>query len=151
MQNKIYWYCFKRQLEELYYLLFFEKYISCDADEFISHFTGKKFRIGKNYSGKLLWNNEKYLLFVVFNHLIEKKFIDAKLTELLNKHFEGCAYPVNEEYKENINKTASLKLKKKMETLFPMETGYRCKLRLYYKARNKESIFSVLTNCRIKD
>src|SRR5258706_11958470 len=117
MPDKIYWYCFKRQLEELYYLLYFDKYISCDIDEFISHFTGKKFRIEKSYSRKLIWNGEKYLLLLVIHYLIEKKFVDNDYAGILKKHFDDIPDSVLEDY--NKNKPETKRIQAKLEILFP--------------------------------
>ena len=119
---------------ELYDLLYLEKCILCDEDEFISHFTGKKFIIEKKYSGKLTWGREKDLLQLVANHLTEKKFIDD--ADLLKDHFDNIPATVGEEYKRNRNKSAAKKLQQKLDILFPAETGYRCRQRLYYREGN---------------
>ncbi len=132
--HKIYWYCFKQQLKELYNLLYCELFIVCKIDEFISHFTGKKFIIDKKYSGKLKWNKETYLLQLVANHLQEKKFIDD--ANLLKKHFNDIPVSVGEQYYRNKNKSAAKRLQQKLDILFPAETGYRCRQRLYYRERN---------------
>ncbi len=132
--NKIYWYCFKQQLKELYDLLYFERFIECEIDEFISHFTGKKFIIDKKYSGKLTWGKETYLLQLVANHLTEKKFIDD--ADKLKKHFDDIPDSVWEQYNKNKNKSAAKRLQQKLDILFPAETGYRCRQRLYYRERN---------------
>jgi hypothetical protein len=145
--NKIYWFCFKQQLRELYYLLYFERFIRCKIDEFISHFTGKKFIIDKKYSGKLSWNKEKYLLLLVANHLFEKKFIaDA---DLLKKHFDDIPAAAEEQYNRLKNKSEAKRLQQKLDILFPIETGYRCKQRLYYRHRNKQNEFAILGKCGV--
>jgi hypothetical protein len=132
--NKIYWYCFKQQLKELYHLLYSEECIRCDIDEFISHFTGKKFIIDEKFSAQLTWDKETYLLQLVANHLQEKKFIDD--ADILKKHFDDIPDTVGEQYSKNKNKPAAKRLQQKLDILFPAETGYRCRQRLYYRERN---------------
>lgn len=131
MNNKIYWYCFKRQCREFYELLAIYKLISCSLDEFMSHFTGKKFyddeiRIGE----KIKWHGDEKLLNETFNYLAEMGFIDKELvtTNAMEQHFKYADVPVV------INKS----LIKSLKALFPETTGYRCKTRLYYKERNKK-------------
>lgn len=154
MQNKIFWYGFKRNLAELYYLLIAEKFISCDIDEFISHFTGKKFRIEINSKAKINWLKEKYFLVSVLHHLSEKGFLkDIFMDEglsLLKLHFKGLTKADFVNHAEYNNNPSLKILKQKLECLFPEISGLRCKTRLFYKERNKQSLSSVLESCRIK-
>ncbi len=133
--DKIYWYCFKQQLKELYYLLYNEKFISCDLDEFITHFTGKKFNTDKMNGRKLIWNGNTELLSTIVDHLMDRKFINDREFE---KHFKTVTDSAEFELRPKSNE-----LQKKLETVFPAETGYRCKERLYYRERNKKNEFSV--------
>lgn len=146
--DKIFWYSFIRQLKELYFLLFTQKYISCGIDEFMSHFTGKKWKNEFQTSEKeIKWNSDKYLLILLINYLTEKGFL--KTGSDLKKHFDNIGKSAVSEYTKNKNTTKAKKLRKKLETLFPETTGLRCKQRLYYRYRNKESMSSVLQNCGI--
>jgi hypothetical protein len=153
MQNKIFWYGFKRNLAELYFLLYYEKFISCDEDEFISHFTGKKFRVNENSRGKVIWNGEMYLLVLVLHHMVQKGFLqikfDANVISLLKEHFEGISHNDFGKSEKLKNSARAKKLRSKLECLFPETSGLRCKQRLYYKARNKESLDKVLRECGI--
>ena len=131
MNKKIYWYCFKRQCREFYQLLTAYKLISCNLDEFMSHFTGKKFyddeiKIGR----KLLWYGDVKLLNGTASWLAEKGFIDKEFgsSEAMEKHFKYSDKPI----------VISKKFHESLKTLFPETTGYRCKTRLYYKERNKK-------------
>lgn len=146
MQNKIYWNGFKRQLVELYYLLLWEKCISCELDEFISHFTGKKFRLEMKYSGKLKWNSDPEVLTQLIKHLIDKRFLDknfvADYKNILTEHFADIAEPDIEMDTENNSSAKAFKLK--LDLLFPENSGYRCKERLFYKQRNQQRISEVL-------
>jgi len=146
-RDKIYWYCFKQQLRELYYLLYFEKCISCSADEFISHFTGKKFKHDTAYSRKLTWEKGKYLLVVLTRHLTKKKFINEPI--ILKHHFVDIPDSIMEDYNRNKNKPNAKKLQAKLDILFPATTGYRCKQRLFYRERNKENEITVIKNLKI--
>lgn len=151
MKNKIFWFGFKRNLTELYFLLRSEKFISCDEGEFLSHFTGKKFRVIEKSQGKVIWNGEAYLLIVVLHHLTDKGFLqitfDANGASLLKEHFEGISYEDIEKFEKLKNSARAKKLRSKLESLFPESSGLRCKQRLYYKERNKESINKVLREC----
>ena len=144
MTNKIYWYGYKQQLKELYCLLFYGKYISAGMDEFVAHFTGKKFRINKRISGKIKWNDEGYLLILIISHLHEKKFIRYSSIEefmpRLQKHFAGIKASSVKDYSKNKTVSAAKKLQKKLGIVFPESSGYRCKERLYYLQRNKEHV-----------
>ena len=139
MNKKIYWYCFKRQCREFYELLTIYKLISCSLEEFMSHFTGKKFydddiKIG----AKIHWFGNEKMLEVTAGYLAEKGFIDKDLSsKAFEEHYIYSANPVE------INKNYLNALKK----LFPETTGYRCKTRLYYKERNKKpmkELFKIL-------
>ncbi len=141
IQDKIYWFCFKRQLKELYYLLFAEGYISSSWDEFSAHFTGKKFPIEKKYTKKLKWEKSKYTLTVLINYLFEKGFL--KYSDNALRHFNNVSNPVSEKYRPQNQKTAK-EFQLKLNQLFPARSGYRCKERLYYKSRNKEPLRTVL-------
>ena len=153
MQNKIFWFGFKRNLTELYYLLYSQKFISCDENEFISHFTGKKFRINEKSRGSISWNGEKNLLILVLHHLIQKGFLqitfDYKGISLLKEHFKGLSQADITKYEKVKNTTHAKNLSSMLGCLFPETSGLRCKTRLFYKARNKESILKVLDNCGI--
>ena len=96
-----------------------------------------------------MWNKEKYLLLSVINHLFKKKFIDSDHSDILKKHFDDMPDSILDDFNKSKNKPKAKKLQAKLVILFPSETGYRCKQRLYYKARNKESAFTVLKNCGI--
>lgn len=132
MNKKIYWYCFKRQCREFYELLTIYKLISCSLDEFMSHFTGKKFYDEEITIGaKLVWNGDEKLLDETAMYLSEKGFIDKEMgsSKAFEEHFEFSDTPaeINKKYPESL------------KALFPETTGYRCKTRLYYKERNKKS------------
>jgi hypothetical protein len=142
MIKKIYWYGFKRQLKELYYLLFAEGCISCSWDEFSVHFTGKKFGAERNYTKKLKWGKNENHLNSLINYLTEKGFL--RDSENVLKHFN---YVSNSAIKKNRNPRKQKRGEEfqfKLSRLFPASSGYRCKERLYYKARNKEPMNSVL-------
>jgi hypothetical protein len=151
--SKIYWYGFKRQLKELFYLLLFENYITCEWDEFLSHFTGKKFdqnqkfRINKKYNRKLIWNKEGYLLILITNHLLQKGFLISDTLDFLKSHFQNIPVSALKQYEKNKNKPATKKLQSKLDCLFPAPSGYRCKERLYYRSRNLEPQNKVLKKC----
>jgi hypothetical protein len=150
--HRLYWYGYKRQLTELYYLLKIDNYISCDKDEFVNHFAGKKWgKTTKKYIGKLTWNRSKYLLILLIHHLVEKKFFDysSKDIHVLKKHFNditGLVLKQPDRYKKN---TISKRFEAKLGCLFPESTGFRCKERRYYLFRNNENIFVVLKKCGI--
>jgi hypothetical protein len=151
LPGKIYWNGYRQQIKELYWLLYCEKYISCDADEFISHFTGKKWRkVIKNSGRKLTWEKEKYLLILLIHHLIEKRFIDSTLKEdyinTLKKHFNDVPDAAGRLYIKYKNEPIAKRLQKQLDSLFPVNTGFRCKERTYYKLRNKEHEFAILKN-----
>jgi hypothetical protein len=153
MLYKIFWFGFKRNLIELYYLLYSEKFISCDINEFLSHFTGKKFRVDEKSSGRIVWKSEKYLLALVLYHLtgkgfLQKTFDDEGIT-LLKEHFEDFSQTDIEIYEKLKNNSESKSLQQKLDCLFPETSGLRCKTRLYYKERNRQSISAVLGNCGI--
>lgn len=135
--HKIYWYGFKRQLHEFYHLLRSENVIICDVDEFFSHFTGKKLAIENDYSSKIKWQGSVESMQAVIHHLAEKRFLQGEDTELkvFKSHFRVTA---------ESNKTQQRSLRKKLELLFPATSGYRCKERLFYKARNKKDSLTKL-------
>ena len=133
MNRKIYWYCFKRQCREFYELLAVYKLISCSLQEFMSHFTGKKFYDDEIKIGaKLLWYGDEKCLNQTVLYLAEKGFIDKELgsSKAMEKHFKYSDKPT----------VISKKFPVSLKVLFPETTGYRCKTRLYYKERNKKSI-----------
>ena len=135
--HKIYWYGFKRQLLEFYHLLRSENFIACDVDEFFSHFTGKKLAIEEDYNSKMKWQGNADSMQTIVRHLAEKRFLQGEDTELkvFKSHFRVTG---------ELNKTRQNYLQKKLELLFPATSGYRCKERLFYKARNKEESISKL-------
>ncbi|NOS83637.1 MAG: hypothetical protein HOP31_00725 [Ignavibacteria bacterium] len=136
MNKKIYWYCFKRQCREFYELLAVYKLISCSLDEFMSHFTGKKFYDDEIKIGaKLQWHRDEKLLNEIAQYLAEKGFIDKELgaSKAMEEHFEYSDKPTVTGKKFHVS----------LKALFPETTGYRCKTRLYYKERNKKS-FKIL-------
>ena len=144
MNRKIYWYCFKRQCREFYELLWAYKLISCSLDQFMSHFTGKKFYDEEiKIAAKLEWYGEEKLLNEAARYLAEKGFIDLELgsSKAMEEHFRYSNTPAA------ISKKFLLSLK----TLFPETTGYRCKTRLYYKERNLKSMNAVLKELGIAD
>ena len=153
-KDKIYWNGFIRQLKELYYLLSFEKYITTGSIEFISHFTGKKWRDEeRSYTGKIKWEKEKYLLILLIEHLLEKKFLNwgspNECVFILKKHFKDITNSDVKEYLVCENKPGAKKLKRKLNCLFPQNSGYRCKERIFYKIRNKEPESVILKNCGV--
>jgi len=132
MNKKIYWYCFKRQCREFYELLTIHKLISCSLDEFMSHFTGKKFYDDEIKIGaKIEWYGDVKVLSETATYLAEKGFIDKEpgSTKAMEEHFK---------YSDITNVTGK-KFLISLKALFPETTGYRCKTRLYYKERNKKS------------
>jgi len=137
MNKKIYWYCFKRQCREFYELLTVYKLVSSSLDEFMSHFTGKKFYDDDIKPGeKINWHGSEKLLNETAAHLAEKGFIDKELgtSKAMEVHFKYSDKPgrINKEYYKSLC------------ALFPETTGYRCKTRLFYKERNKKSIKELL-------
>jgi len=128
-------------------------FISCDEGEFLSHFTGKKFRVNEKSGGKVIWNGEKYLLIVVLHHLTDKGFLQIKFDKddivFLSDHFAGLLPGDYEKYKRLKNSARAKKIRSKLECLFPETSGLRCKQRLYYRARNKASMSKVLGECGV--
>jgi hypothetical protein len=153
MQSKIFWFGFKRNLTELYYLLYFENFISCDESEFLSHFTGKKFRLNEKCRNSVSWNGDKYLLIVVLHHLTRKGFLQITLDDegisFLKEHFKGLLTEDVAKYERSKNSARAKKLRLKLECLFPETSGLRCKQRLHYKARNMDSMIKVLGECGV--
>lgn len=144
MNRKIYWYCFKRQCREFYELLTVYKLISCSLDDFLSHFTGKKFYDEEiKISAKLKWYGDEKLLNETAHCLSEKGFIDKELgsPKAFKEHFSYLNRP-NE---------VSRKYYSSLKALFPETTGYRCKTRLFYKERNKMGLIDVLIKCGISN
>jgi len=131
MNKKIYWYCFKRQCREFYELLAVYKLISCSLDEFMSHFTGKKFYDDEIKIGaKIEWYGDEKLLNETAQYLAEKGFIDKE---------PGSSKAMEEHFKfSDIPNVTGKKFLISLKALFPETTGYRCKTRLYYKERNKK-------------
>lgn len=131
MYNKIYWYCFKRQCREFYELLALYELISCSLDDFMSHFTGKKFYDEEiKISAKLKWHGDENLLNETALYLAEKGFIDKEMGSLkaFEEHFK---------YSDKTTLTGK-KFHVSLKGLFPETTGYRCKTRSFYKERNKK-------------
>ncbi len=144
MNRKIYWYCFKRQCREFYELLVAYTLISCTLDEFLSHFTGKKFHDDEIKPGtKLIWYDDEKLLNDTARYLSEKGFIDKEhgSPNALEEHFSYSNRP-NE---------VSRRYYSSLKALFPETTGYRCKTRLYYKERNRKSMNAVLKECGVDE
>ena len=141
--HKIYWYGFKRQLHEFYFLLHSENIINCDVDEFLPHFTGKKLAIENDYTSKIKWHGSVESMQAVIGHLAEKRFLQREDTELrvFRSHFRVTG---------GSGKTRKGLLRKKLGLLFPATSGYRCKERLFYKARNKDSLSKLLTELNIE-
>ncbi len=140
--KKIYWYCFKRQCREFYELLAVYKLITCSLEEFMSHFTGKKFYDEEiKLSAKLKWYGDEKLLNETAVYLAEKGFIDKDLGSsiAMEEHFSYSNAPA----------AISKNFLSSLKTLFPETTGYRCKTRLYYKERNRKSMNAVLKECGI--
>lgn len=128
--HKIYWYGFKRQLNEFYLFLRSEGVISCAMDEFFSHFTGKKLAIEDDYTTKIKWHGNAASMQTVIDHLADMRFLQKEDTELktFRTHFSVTEDKINTKL-----------LKKKLQLLFPATSGYRCKERLFYKVRNKST------------
>src|SRR5687767_10520793 len=78
MRKNIYWFCFIRQLRELYALLAAEKLIDCAENEYISHFTGKKFPEQSQYSAKIKWYGGEETLIAMFEYLAAKGFVNIE-------------------------------------------------------------------------
>ncbi|HAX49756.1 MAG TPA: hypothetical protein PK605_09030 [Ignavibacteria bacterium] len=137
MNKKIYWYCFKRQCWEFYELLTLYKLISCSRDEFMSHFTGKKFHDDEIHIGDLiLWHGSETLLDLTARYLAEKGFIDKEI---------GSSNPFEDHFSySDIPAVSSKKFLISLKTLFPETTGYRCKTRLYYKKRNRTALKEII-------
>jgi len=79
----------------------------------------------------------------IIHHLAEKRFLQNEDTELkvFKSHFRVTA---------ELNKTQLGLLRNKLELLFPTTSGYRCKERLFYKARNKSGISKILAELNIR-
>ncbi len=79
----------------------------------------------------------------IIDHLAEKRFLQNEDTELkvFKSHFRVTA---------GLNEPRQRLLEKKLELLFPATSGYRCKERLFYKARNKDSLSKLLTELNIR-
>ena len=135
--KKIYWYGFKRQLIEFYNLLLSQNLIDCDIDEFLPHFTGKKFAIEEDYTSKIKWLGNADSIQLIIDHLTAKRFLQGEDTKLkiFKSHFR---IPTDSK------KTHLKLLQKKLEILYPETSGYRCKERLFYKARNRDSLTKLL-------
>lgn len=135
--HKIYWYGFKRQLIEFYHLLLSQNLIDCDLDEFFPHFTGKKLAIEYDYTSKLKWLGNVDSIQLIIDHLTAKRFLQGEDTQLktFKSHFRIPADSV---------KPNNKRLLKKLEFLYPETSGYRCKERLFYKARNKIPLSKLL-------
>jgi hypothetical protein len=140
--HKIYWYGFKRQLHEFYLLLRSENIIDCGAEDFLPHFTGKKLAIEDDYTSKIKWRGSIEAMQAVISHLAEKRFLQGEDTDLkiFKPHFRVTG---------ELTKNRERLLLKKLELLFPATSGYRCKERLFYKARNKESLSKLLAEINI--
>lgn len=137
MNKKIYWYCFKRQCRELYELLSANKLISCSKDEFMSHFTGKKFHDESIKTGaRILWYGNEKLLNDIASYLAEKGFIEKEMgsSHAFEDHFSYLDIPA----------VSSKKFLISLKTLFSETTGYRCKTRLYYKKRNRTALKEII-------
>jgi hypothetical protein len=127
-------------------LLTAEKLIECDETEFHKHFTGKKFPELPAYKAKINWYGGEGILTAMLDYLAEKGFVSTKDIKIYGENVPG--YSVNDMIKEHFKIEApdksSRKFIPKLEKLFPETTAYRCKTRLYYKARNKTSMNLVL-------
>lgn len=79
----------------------------------------------------------------IIDHLAEKRFLQNEDTNLkvFRSHFRVTV---------GSDKTQLGLLRKKLELLFPATSGYRCKERLFYKARNKSGISKLLNNLNIR-
>ena len=109
----------------------------------MSHFTGKKFGIETDYSKKLKWNNDKKYLLQLTDHLSQKGFFDKSVNNgMLKQHFSTVD--------KNTKNTVSKRFQSRLGLLFPAPSGYRCKERLFYKARNKMPQIIVLEKCGIE-
>lgn len=141
--HKIYWYGFKRQLNEFYLILRSENIITCEVDEFFSHFTGKKLAIENDYTSKIKWQGSLDLMRSVIDHLAEKRFLQNEDTELevFRSHFRVT---------NEIPASKQKPFLEKLALLFPETSGYRCKERLFYKARNKEPLSKLLSHLKIR-
>ena len=140
--HKIYWFGFKRQLIEFYHLLLSQNLIDCDIDEFFPHFTGKKLAIEEDYSSKIKWLGNADSMQLIIGHLTSKRFLQGEDTQLktFKSHFRLSADSINSNHK---------RLQKKLDFLYPETSGYRCKERLFYKARNKTPMSKLLNELSI--
>ncbi len=75
---------------------------------------------------------------LIIDHLTSKKFLQGEDTQLktFKSHFRISA---------NSNIPQLKPLLKKLDFLYPETSGYRCKERLFYKARNKTPLSKILT------
>lgn len=123
-------------------LLAAEKLIDCTYEDFLKHFNGKKIYGDTENAVKIRWYGDKAVLEAMLVYLDEKGFV--RFTDVKVYNFIIAGIPLNDIIKEHFKITESGKVSKKsflvkLETLFPATTAYRCKTRLFYKARNKEN------------
>lgn len=128
-------------------LLAAEKLIACSEEEFNKHFTGKKFPELPAYSVKIKWYGGTESLNMTLEYLAEKGFVITKDVKIYGFIIEGKSVTdmMREHFKISEPRKVSKKsFNEKLKKLFPETTAYRCKTRLYYKARNKSSLSNVL-------
>lgn len=133
-------------------LLTAEKLIDCNEKEFNKHFTGKKFPELPAYPAKIKWYGGTESLKMMLEYLAEKGFVITKDVKVYGFIIKGMS--VTNMLKEHFKVSEPRKVSKKSFTeklgsLFPETSGLRCKTRLYYKERNKQSISKVLIGCGI--
>ena len=90
----------------------------------------------------------------MIKHFIEKKFLNyqhkEKYVSDLKQHFKSITSSAITEYEKNKNKVPAGEFKKMLDTLFPENSGYRCKERLFYRYRNEIPMAQFLKKCGIE-
>lgn len=128
-------------------LLTAEKLIDCSEEEFHQHFTGKKFPELTAYSSKIKWYGGEEALTAMLEYLAEKGFVIINDVKIYGFIIKGMSVPdmAKGHFKiADTRMTSTKSFNQKLRNLFPETTAYRCKTRLYYKARNKTSMNLVL-------
>lgn len=128
-------------------LLLAEGLIDCSYDDFLSHFTGKKFPDAV-YSAKVKWYGSTKSLSAMFEYLAEMGFVNTGDVKVYGIIIPGISLDeMKKEHFEIINqgKLSKISFTEKLQKLFPAATAYRCKTRLFYKARNKQAIAKVIS------
>jgi hypothetical protein len=133
-------------------LLASEELIDCSYDDFLKHFIGKKIYSNSENITKIKWYGGGDILTSMLKYLAEKGFVSFTDMKIYNFIIIGISLNdiVREHFKiAEVRKINKKSFAEKLRNLFPETTSYRCKTRLYYKARNKQSISSVLESCGV--